>query len=246
MRQNVDAHTSNQGEFTVMRTRISRTLAAVLAAASTLAPMPARAADSDGAPSSTGEGISAARNGFQLGLRTGFGLPLGLSSIFNGQLPIWVDAGYRINPNFYVGAYFQYGIAFVNKSDGCSSPGWSCSGSDIRFGANVHYHVLPAASFDPWVGLGFGYEFSNFFSSHEGTTARLGFKGFEFVNLQVGGDYRLSRAFGVGPFASFSIGQYDFATEIVPGPSAMLLWGDVMDKAIHEWLVLGLRGVYDL
>jgi hypothetical protein len=114
--------------------------------------------------------------GLELGLRTGYALPLGnsvgafpggtassLSDLVTGVLPIWIDAGYRF-PHVYVGAYFQYGIAFINNDKtGCG--GLDCSSSDVQFGANVHYHLFPDRTLDPWGGVGVGYEFLNFKSS---------------------------------------------------------------------------------
>jgi hypothetical protein len=95
--------------------------------------------------------------GFEIGVRLGYGLPMGdlakdakLSDSVSGMLPIWLDIGYRINPNIFVGGYAQYGIAFVKDCPDSAS----CSASSIRFGAQAHYHIIPDQTFDPWVGLG--------------------------------------------------------------------------------------------
>lgn len=58
-----------------------------------------------------------------------------------------------------VGAYFQYAFVSINTdwNPDCTS-GVNCSAHDIRVGANIHYHVHPAATFDPWIGAGMGYE----------------------------------------------------------------------------------------
>src|SRR5215469_13519205 len=87
--------------------------------------------------------------GIELGLRSGYSIPLGnstgapsgasapnLSDTVNGMVPIWFDAGYRFNKNMMVGANFQYGIGFVNsdKNPGCKMSGVSCSVSDLMFG----------------------------------------------------------------------------------------------------------------
>ena len=51
-------------------------------------------------------------SGVSLGLRLGYGIPMGelkkddrVSEGFKGQVPIWIDAGYKINPNIYVGLF---------------------------------------------------------------------------------------------------------------------------------------------
>jgi outer membrane protein W len=191
--------------------------------------------------------------GFEVGLRTGYAIAMGdsaknspLSDSVSGQIPIWLDAGYRINPSWYVGAYGQYGFGMVASKvkDACAATGRSCSAHDIRFGANVHYHIMPAESFDPWVGLGLGYEIMSTSSSGGGgPDGSSSAKGFEFLNVQVGGDYKVTPQLGIGPFVSFSVGQFSSASASSAGVEVS---GDIPDKGIHEWLTLGVRGVYDV
>jgi hypothetical protein len=83
-------------------------------------------------------------SGLEFGARLGYGIPLGdaakdskLSDTYSGMVPIWLDVGYRIIPQVYVGAYGHFAPAFT-ADKGCPKPA-SCSGNDIRFGANVHY-----------------------------------------------------------------------------------------------------------
>jgi len=63
---------------------------------------------------------TASAEGFELGARLGYGLPMGdavkdakLSDSVSGQIPIWLDVGYRIDESLFVGAYGQYGITMV-------------------------------------------------------------------------------------------------------------------------------------
>jgi hypothetical protein len=172
------------------------------------------------------------------------------------MIPIWVDAGYRVNPSIYVGAFFQYGFMSVkssnNNGSGCPQ-GLDCSAHDIQIGANLHYHILPATSFDPWVGVGVGYEWVGL--SAKGTYNLAGnnyavdtsstVKGFQFLNLQAGGDYRATPDFGVGPFISLSLGQYSSYSS-TDNPSSTTISGDLTDKGMHEWLTIGVRGQYNL
>ncbi|SRR6266540_1682330 len=209
-------------------------------------------------------------SGFAFGIRTGYALPMGtegrvvtgigvrdvtfsadLSSDTSGMIPIWLDAGYRINPNWYVGAFVQYGFVFINEDNHPECNQFSCSAHDIRFGVNLHYHFSPAASFDPWVGAGIGYETLTVKTS--GSLLGVPFetsrdsKGFEFLDLQVGGDFRTSPHFGLGPFVSFSLGEYSsYSVTTSGGGVTGTRTGDLTDTGLHEWLTIGLRGQFNL
>ena len=187
-------------------------------------------------------------SGIELGVRVGYGLPLGSaaqnsnwSDAIKGMIPFWADLGYRIDPNWYVGGFFQFGLGFV-PSNLCAT-GLSCSENDLRFGLNVHYHFLPAETFDPWIGLGGGYEIWNYSVSAAGLSGSAQLKGFEFGNAQLGLDHKFSPTFAVGPFVTFTIAQFNDSSGSVLGISAS---GSIGNKAIHEWLIFGLRGVFDL
>jgi hypothetical protein len=194
--------------------------------------------------------------GVELGLRTGYSLPFGdvtggsnggsLSSTVNGVLPIWIDAGYRFNPNMVLGANFQYGIGFVNtgKAPGCSASGVSCTSSDLMFGVNFHYHLMPQQTLDPWAGVGLGYEVFNLSASGRGVSGGSSYNGFQFLNIQVGGDYKAMPNLGIGPFVMFSLGQFSNCS--YSGFAAMFGSCSVPNSALHEWLTFGIRGAYDI
>ncbi|HEY3252499.1 MAG TPA: hypothetical protein VGJ91_01075 [Polyangiaceae bacterium] len=194
---------------------------------------PAAAADASAGVSS--DGGSLADKKIRLGLRLGYAFALGnldkndkMSDGTKGQIPIWIDAGYMVTPNILVGLYGQYG--FVQLKD-CTD----CSAHDIRFGLQGQYHLAPAGSADPWLGLGFGYEWLGL--SQGGASGTI--KGFQFLNLQGGADFKVSDAFAVGPFVDFSLGQYSSIS--VEDQSA-----DIPEKAMHEWLTLGVKGTFGL
>lgn len=105
--------------------------------------------------------FAASDSGLDLGARLGYGIPLGkaiggpgpgnaLSDGITGQVPIWIDAGYRFTPNVMAGAYFQYGFAFVKD---CPS-GASCSAHDIRLGIQAQYRIQPTEKWTPGWALG--------------------------------------------------------------------------------------------
>lgn len=179
----------------------------------------------------------------KLGLRLGYGIPMGslaedadLSDQVSGMVPLWVDAGYMVTPNVMLGAYFQYGFGFAG--DACPT-GADCSVSDIRFGVQGQYHISPGQSTQPWVGLGVGYEIASSTAEAGGLELSTSVKGFEFLNLQGGADFKVADAMVVGPFASFSLGQ--FSSVSIEDESE-----DIEETAMHQWLVIGAKGTFSL
>jgi hypothetical protein len=197
--------------------------------------------------------------GIELGLRLGYALPLGnttgapngasapnLSDVISGVFPIWIDAGYRFNRNMLIGANLQYGIGFVNtdKVTGCKLGGVSCTASDVMFGVQFHYHLMPDAQFDPWGGVGVGYEILNVSESAGGQSDSLSVNGFQFLNLQLGADYKAMPNLGIGPFVMFSLGQFSNCSQTLNGVSDPNC--SIQNTALHEWFTLGIRGAYDI
>ena len=204
----------------------------------------------------TGPGASTQSDfhGIEFGVRVGYGIPLGtagdnasLSDQIKGMIPFWADIGYRFDPNWYLGGFFQFGLGFVpsaaSQPGGVCVTGVSCSVNDLRFGLNVHYHFLPAEILDPWLGVGAGYEILNLSASATGVSASGSNRGFEFGNVQLGLDFKISPAFGVGPFATFTIAQFSDTSVSVNGQDVPFSY---TNKAIHEWLIFGVRGVFDI
>jgi hypothetical protein len=187
----------------------------------------------------------------EVGLRTGYALPLGdatggnpgtsLGDVISGMVPIWIDAGYRLNSNLYIGADFQYGITFINNDKtGCGASGANCSSNDLMFGVNLHYHLMPSQIIDPWLGAGIGYEILNLSQGNSGEHLN----GFQFFNLQVGGDYKVMPNLAVGPFVTLSFAQFSSCGATADGMSSPNC--SVQQQALHEWLTIGVRGAYDI
>lgn len=55
-----------------------------------------------------------------------------------------------------------------------------------------------------------------------------------------GVDFRLSKDFGIGPFVDFSLAEYTHIKVTAPGLNQS---ASVSNKAVHEWLALGIRAV---
>nr|WP_275663277.1 outer membrane beta-barrel protein [Corallococcus macrosporus] len=181
--------------------------------------------------------------GFTLGLRGGYGVPVGdafenapLNDRFEGAIAPQIDVGYFLNRNVSLGIYGQVGFAQVNP-DLCPVT-IDCEGRVLRFGVDVNYHVTTTGALSPWLGLGVGYEIAEFEASSGDIRGSSSMRGMELVHLQGGLDFRLSSQVWLGPYAVATVGQYSRA-------SARLGWSevseDIEDKALHFWLQPGLR-----
>jgi hypothetical protein len=197
---------------------------------------------------------------FEAGIRAGVGLPLGdmtgagadLSDNVSVQIPLQLDVGVRLFSSLFLGGYVQYGFAIVaDEYPTCSGTGAvevDCSGHDVRLGIEAMYHFMPRGSLDPWIGLGFGYEWLTITNQSGSLEVSSTFSGFEFMDLQFGLDIALAKHFHLGPFLSFSLAQFSDASIECSGASACTaaggLFGEIDDTALHEWLMLGVRGVF--
>ena len=194
------------------------------------------------------------RGAFEVGVRVGFGLPAGkvgglgygpdpdLSHVTPGIVPLIIDVGYRVDRSFYLGLSLQYAFGFVNTEQNafCENSGVSCSVGDLRIGLNFHYHLALGLPVDPWVGFGVGYEWLLASTTGPGYTDSQTASGFELANFQLGVDIAGQPKFALGPFVSVSFGDYGGISQS-DGPS-----GTFGRIEIHSWILLGVRGVYDV
>ena len=141
------------------------------------------------------------------------------------MVPLWIDAGWRVNPNLFLGAFVAYGIG-VDKN----FPG--TSGHDVRFGIQAQLNTSLEEPLSAWAGLGLGYEVLEV-SSPGPMTAY----GWEYFNVQAGVDVSTGTAIRVGPFVAFTVGE--FLRETFSGGPTFPL-GD----QLHLSAILGLRAVF--
>jgi outer membrane protein W len=197
---------------------------------------------------------------FSLGARIGYAPAMGsaykdattgesakMKDGIKAQIPIQLDAAYRATKEIAIGAYFSYGIGMEGSAlkDECDFYGQDCSTSDMRLGLQAFYTFTTVSpQFTPWAGLGFGYEWGKMSQSGGGQPdLDITLKGWEFLNLQLGADYRVSDQFGIGPYVMFSLAQYSTLEGESGGFSASV---DIEKKAMHQWLGFGVRGKFDL
>jgi len=240
----------------LLATTISQT---ALAAPKKKAPLPPpppqqqQEEETDAETSASDERMTTNESGFELGGHTGFALPLGslqndktppdLNKYVAGAVPFAVDAGYRINPHYYVGAYFHFAYA-PTSSELCARVGGDCSssGTQIKIGPEIRYSFTPDRRFSPWIGAGASYEVLNISVTQGQASESFSIKGWEYFRAEVGGDIHAARDVVVGPFASIGVGQY-FSIDDSPA-GGVSKSTDIKSTALHEWLTFGVRLAY--
>jgi hypothetical protein len=190
---------------------------------------------------------------FQLGLRLGYAPAMGdamqvkgateaskMSDGVKSQVPVQIDANYKFAKDMAAGLYFSYGFGQVGTQIKNDVNPATVSASAIRVGAQGNYTFSSvAAPLVPWAGVFLGYEQAKL-SLGSGASGDLTLSGYE-LGLQLGGDYKVTPQFAVGPFIGFSLGQYtslSFSGDFGSAPE--------FDKKMHEWFTIGIRGMFDL
>lgn len=191
--------------------------------------------------------IPAPAQGLSLGARVAWAIPAGnigagesLGGALSGALPLQLDLSYRFDRHFSAGFLFSYAPGFVNNCP----PGDSCSGRSTRFGLQAIYTLDPAGSLRPWLGIGIGYEWLKLKQTSAGIAYSDTFAGFEWVNLQVGGDFSLTPRLWVGPYAAVTFASFSDLDSAVGGLSGSASIPSA-DRRLHEWIMVGLRATYE-
>ncbi|HET6437388.1 MAG TPA: hypothetical protein VFG59_04965 [Anaeromyxobacter sp.] len=164
-----------------------------------------------------------------------------LGDVVHHQFPLGLGLSYRFNPFFRAGPFFE--AAPLSMADGACAPGDPCGGNDFRFGLDAQVHFAPYRHADPWLGLGIGYEWLNFDATgclDSGCFAeRFHYSGLLFPKLSFGVDFALSPMATLGPYLSYSGGQYSHVETTSAGSQS------INDQAFHGWLELGIRGNFN-
>jgi hypothetical protein len=206
--------------------------------------------------------------GLQFGAR--FGYAFGSGDVYtglsvqdgsHGALPIIVDLGWRVVPELYLGVYGQYAYVFTRNNQVECFNGFNCDSQDYRFGVQADIHPFTRARLDPYAGIGFGYEILHTHNNGPvvvptpagpvpGTLdLSVNDRGWEFVSLVLGCDYRVDRIVGLGVFGQFSLGEYNVhtGTQTVTVNGATVSSGPVpdVDHGLHELYIVGIRGTFN-
>lgn len=166
-------------------------------------------------------------------------------------VPLDIGLGAKVMEPLYVGAYINLGVGAEgsdSKTEGRCEAGdgveddMSCSSVTWHAGFEAQYTFSPAQSMSGWLGYGAGITTGSQTISDAGrysetSTAR----GYDYARVSGGLSFRLTKGFGLTPFAMVTIGQYTHTrTEI---HNIVKFSGAISDTALHAWLTLGLRVV---
>ena len=170
-----------------------------------------------------------------------------MSRDFNAQIPILVEAGWKIHPMVFLGVYGALAFGGTSQTYStanlCTVSSRSCGASSERLGVEVQIHFRPDSRVDPWAGYGLGVETASASASGGGVPQVTdSFTGFELARFALGVDFRLTRLIGVGPFVGVDFGSYSHEQLQAANFSQDQ---NISNTALHEWLTLGMRVVFN-
>ena len=192
---------------------------------------------------------------FEVALRAAFGVPLGsalpvgldetdvsMSDVDSFTIPVQLDAGVRLGGSWFLGGYFSYGFGgsdegvlqrvflwrrrrqLLAEHAALRRPGALASAGQ-RLDRSVGRDRLRLRE-----------------GEHRGQRPErdgsLDLSGWEFANLQLGVDFALGSSVQIGPWVSFSVGQYSSAAGSSGDPAPR--WTST-NKTVHEWFMGGVR-----
>lgn len=208
----------------------------------------------------------------EFGGRVGYGIPLGdgtttessLESNVGAEVPLWLDLGARVTPNFGFLAFASWG--FMGSGDRFESvcryrETGNCEPIALHFRAGLQgqYHLFPdSRGARPWLGMGMGYELvrwgfrgENEGDGQEGEESYT-VLGWELVNFQFGVDFPVADKVTAGPFTAFTLSEFVFARtrcsthcvrcfEQCPYAEDERSNPELDSAALHHWVFLGMR-----
>jgi hypothetical protein len=185
--------------------------------------------------------VAAPTNALELGIAGGYtqGVgPLGgamqhVEDISRAGGAVELDAMYRINPMFAVGAYGSF--SQYSTGDQINSQ------TDVlgaTAGVQAALHIRPDRSIDPWLSVGTGWR-GMWLSPQSGKDTSL--QGLELARLQLGADYRINENVAITPVIGGSVNM--FVSEDSPMTSKLT---EIDDKKVNFIGFAGLAGRFDI
>jgi hypothetical protein len=205
-----------------------------------------------------------------VGLRVGYALPFGehvageaLHNLAKGAIPIQLDVSLLWPVGFSAGIYGQLSPGIQGKAlNDCAD----CSVLAFSAGLQAAFHFNPLQSFDPWVGLGVGFEGLNVSQETSvpaltstgsvvqvDATAHATLWSLPQIQVQAGFDFGTEN-FRIGPWGSVSWARATSLNSEVDCADQGLCGDEVFaersapvaseSQANHYWVQFGLRGSY--
>lgn len=166
-----------------------------------------------------------------------------MSDTFGVQLPLVGDIGGKVSPNVFLGGYF--GLAFGGSAGAtglaCDRQARGCGAFRLNLGVEVQVHIQPDRAVDPWLGYGIGWELAQLSETRNTGNRTTSVSGIDFAHFQFGVDFRINRTIGVGPLMDMSLGEY-LSSSVTTGNTNVS--GDIPNKSVHGWFLLGARVVF--
>ena len=191
---------------------------------------------------------------FTLGLRAACAVPFGtagdgwnLNELTSFGVPVQVDADFRVNENWRVGAYFSAGQVKIADEAKSSLEGLGLSNvgghRQQRLGVQLAYDFLPQARFSPWVGVSAGYEWMRYAGAKlpTGMETEIGMAGLDAA-VQIGASYKVTPRFAIGPYAALDLGRFGRNVRWEEGGDTGST--DIIEKGTHEWVRLGVKAAF--
>jgi hypothetical protein len=185
--------------------------------------------------------VAAPTNALEIGVATGYTQGVGpisgasqhVEDVARAGGAVELDAMYRINPMFAVGAYGSFSKY---------STGNALSGSADVLGATVGIqaaaHLRAERSVDPWASIGAGWR--GLWLSPP-TAKNTSLQGLELARLQIGVDYRVSEDVSISPVVGGSLNM--FVSEDSPMTTK---YTEISDKKVNFMGFAGLAGRFDI
>jgi hypothetical protein len=146
---------------------------------------------------------------------------------------VQIGVGYRLIPQLTLGVYGAGAMFGRGGQVDSSSNLYSASA-----GVQADWHFLPSHhELDPWVSLGTGWR-GYWINADQGTTS---LHGLELAKLQVGVDYRVSRAIAISPVLGADMSL--FVTESTPASNG---FHNIANPNVNAFISAGLLGRFDI
>jgi hypothetical protein len=183
--------------------------------------------------------VAAPANAFEIAVAAGYMQGVGpisggmqhVENISRGGAAFELDAMYRINPTFAVGAYSslsKYATEINLHTDVLGATA----------GIQAVAHLRPEHSMDPWVSLGTGWH-GLWQSPDSGKNTSL--QGLELARLQLGVDYRVSENVAIAPMIGGSLNFF-----VAEDSSMSTGYTEIADKRVHFVGFAGIAGRFDV